>query len=574
MFLLDLFRSFLPLHNPIGFGASDFILLTVAAVLVLFALLWRPIVEPCVRSLAPRAGWCMLLLAVLPVALRLLLLAHHPIPTPSVSDEFSHLLVADTLLHFRLANPPHALHQFFETFFVLQEPAYGSIYAIGQGMVLVLGRLLFGHPWAGVALATAALCSLSYWMLRAWTTPGWALAGGLVCVMQFGPLCQWMNSYWCGSVPAAAGCLVFGALPRLRENGRPRDAALLALGLAINLLTRPYESVFLVLSVLLFFAPAPRKFVRAIPVMVLVITPSVVLTLAQNKHATGSWTTLPYMLSRYQYGVPTTFTFQPNPIPHRQLTPEQQLDYETQVAVHGKDTDTIGRYFERFLFRVRFNRFFWVAPLYLAFPFFILALREKRFIWVVATLLLVSLGTNFYPYFYPHYIAAVTCLFVLVSIAGLERLSRLSVRGRPVGQDAARLILFLGTAHFLFWYGVHLFENQPFTRPLEQFQTWDIINHDDPEGRIAIHNQLMKSPGKQLVFVRYWPQHAFQEWVHNAADIDGSPIVWARDLGAAENAKLVRYYPNRSAWLLEPDARPPKLTPYVPDLALQFETPP
>jgi hypothetical protein len=256
------------------------------------------------------------------------------------------------------------------------------------------------------------------------------------------------------------------------------------------------------------------------------------------------------------------------------LTPEQQLDYDTQVAVHGKDPDALGRYFERLLFRVRFYRFFWIAPLYLALPFFLLALREMRVLWIVATLLLFSLGTNFYPYFYPHYIAAAACLFVLVSITGLERLSRLSIRGRPVGQDAARVILFLCAAHFLFWYGVHLFENQPFTRPLEQFQTWDIINHDDPEGRIAIHDQLSKAPGKQLVFVRYWPQHTFQEWVHNAADIDGAPIVWARDLGTIENAKLVRYYPNRSAWLLEPDARPPKLTPYVPDSTLQFETPP
>jgi len=33
MFLFDFFRSFLPLHNPIGFGASDFIELALAALL-------------------------------------------------------------------------------------------------------------------------------------------------------------------------------------------------------------------------------------------------------------------------------------------------------------------------------------------------------------------------------------------------------------------------------------------------------------------------------------------------------------------------------------------------------------
>ena len=32
--MFDLFRSFLPLHNPIGFGATDFIELELAALLV------------------------------------------------------------------------------------------------------------------------------------------------------------------------------------------------------------------------------------------------------------------------------------------------------------------------------------------------------------------------------------------------------------------------------------------------------------------------------------------------------------------------------------------------------------
>lgn len=560
MFLFDLFRSFLPLHNPIGFGAADFIELAFTVLLVVLTLVFRPWIEPYARRFAVSTRWSMVLLAALPVALRLALVPHHAIPSPMVSDEFSHLLVADTLLHFRLANPTHVMHRFFETYFVLQEPKYSSIYAIGQGLVLATGRVLFGHPWAGVALSVAAFCSLCYWMLRAWTTPAWAFAGGVLAVIQFGPLNQWMNGYWGGAVSAAAGCLVFGALPRLREGGRTRDAAFLGLGLTLQLLTRPYESILLALSVLLFFLPALRKLARALPVVMLVLVPAIALTLLQNKQVTGSWIALPYVLSRYQYGVPTTFTFQPNPVPHRELTVEQDLDYKVQVAVHGDDTDTVTDYVSRLLQRMRFYRFFFLPPLYLALPFFFARLREFRFAWVVGALLIFALGANIYPYFYPHYIAAITCLCVLVSVAGLERLSRLSIRGRPAGMDAAVLILFLCGAHFLFWYGLHVFDNAEFSVALRQFETWDLINHDDPEGRIAIHAQLAKAPGKQLVFVRYWPKHLFQEWVHNEADIDAARIVWARDLGAAEDESLRRYYPDRTVWLLEPDARPPRLT--------------
>jgi hypothetical protein len=160
---------------------------------------------------------------------------------------------------------------------------------------------------------------------------------------------------------------------------------------------------------------------------------------------------------------------------------------------------------------------------------------------------------------------------VLVSVVGLERLGRWKPRGVAAGQEAARWIVFLCGAHFLFWYGLHVFENHDFAAAAIRYETWDAINHDDPEGRLAVNRELTETAGKHLVFVRYWPQHRFQEWVHNAADIDRSNVVWARDLGAAENEKLRRYYPDRTAWLLEPDDRPPKLVAYRPEQAGEIQ---
>jgi hypothetical protein len=558
MFLFDWFRSFLPLRNPIGFGAGDFMELAVAALLVLL-LLSRARVEPLLPSLAARTGWCMLLLAGLPVVLRLAMLAQSPVPTPSGADDFSHLLAADTLRHFRLANPAHPMHRFFESVFTLQEPSYSSIYPIGQGLALALGWMLFGHPWAGVVLSVAAFSALCYWMLRAWTTPGWALAGGLLAVIEFGPLRYWMNTYWGGAVSATAGCLIFGALPRLREHTRTRDALLLGAGLGLQVLARPFEAVLLAPCMAMFCLPDLRRMWRPLGIAALAALPAVGLTLLQNKQVTGSWMTMPYALSQYQYGVPTTFTVQPVPLPHRELTQQQRLDYDAQAAVHGTAPETVGTYVERLASRARFYRFFFFAALYLALPAFLPALRESRFVRVALAPAVLALGANFYPYFYPHYIAAATCVFVLASVIALDCLSRLTIRRRPAGMELARLILVLSAAHFLFWYGCHLFWT---TKPVSAYDTWDFVNHSDPEGRIAVNDRLAQAAGKQLVFVRYWPAHQFDEWIQNAADIDGSRVVWALDLGAAENEKLRRYYSDRTAWLLEPDARPPRLARY------------
>jgi len=56
------------------------------------------------------------------------------------------------------------------------------------------------------------------------------------------------------------------------------------------------------------------------------------------------------------------------------------------------------------------------------------------------------------------------------------------------------------------------------------------------------------------VLVRYAPEHNnHAEWIYNAADIDAEPIVWAADMDAAENARLLAYFKGRRVWLLEPD---------------------
>ncbi len=555
--MLPIAPSFLPLHNPLGFGAADFIELALAALLIVMYIL-GPIAEPQLRRLSSHTGWTMLVLAILPVVFRLALLPHFPVPTPTGSDDFSHLLVAGTLSHLRLANPTHPLHQFFEAIYILQEPSYSSMYPPGQGLVLALGKLVFGTPWAGVLLSAGAFCALCYWMLRAWVDPCWALAGGLLSIFQFGPLNQWMNTYWTSAIPAVAGCLVFGALARLRNPLHYKIALRTGLaggaGLAVHLIARPFESTLLALSAALFVPLLPwrterRTLLPALAAGLAMLLPAATLLLFQNKAVTGNWTTLPYQLSRYEYGIPATFVMQPNPIPHRQLTPEQDLNYRAECAIHGDAPETVSSYLERFGYRIRYYRFFVVPPLYLALVAFLVTIREWRYVWVVAAVGTFALRSNFYPYFYPHYVGATTSLFVLMSVVGLQKLNRLHF---------GRLLFLLCAALFAGWYGIAL------TGQDLQYDEWNFVNHGDPEGRIAINDELAKVPGQQLVFVHYAPQHKFHEWIHNDADIDAARVVWALDLGDAENKKLMDYYPGRRVWVVEPDAQPPRLRGYQP----------
>jgi hypothetical protein len=192
------------------------------------------------------------------------------------------------------------------------------------------------------------------------------------------------------------------------------------------------------------------------------------------------------------------------------------------------------------IYRVRYYRFYFYPPLYIALAVFLARVRAYPQVWIVVTFAIFALGSNFYPNFLPHYIAALTCLFVLVSVEGLRMLNRTAA------------VLLFGLC-------------------LMQFAL-SPIDLRVPERRIEVSRELAAIPGKLLVLVRYWPQHIFQEeWVYNAADIDGARVVWARDLGDAEDRKLLDYYPDRKVLLLEPDARPPRIGPYVPAPAPEKE---
>ena len=79
--------------------------------------------------------------------------------------------------------------------------------------------------------------------------------------------------------------------------------------------------------------------------------------------------------------------------------------------------------------------------------------------------------------------------------------------------------------------------------------------------RAELTQQLMESPGQDLVVVRY-AVPSTEQWVYNTANIDSSEIVWAREISDQAREELIEYFSDRKIWLLDTTVEPSKLEPF------------
>ena len=469
--------------------------------------------------------------------------------TPMSSDEYGFLLNADTFRHGRLTNPPHPLWKHFENFYILQQPTYTSKYWPAQGAAIAAGWIALGHPMHGVRLSGALACAAVFWMLCGWFDRKWAMAGTMLAVTSF-VVFDWNQTYLGGDVALLAGALCLGALVRLTREPRSRDAFLLGAGIAILSNSRPFEglifSVCLGISLLAWIvAEGRRRF--GLPILVRRIAMPLVVVMGldlawialYSAAVTGDPFTIPYAVYIRRYEAVPLFLFQNPLIP---LAPT------CTMAAYNDAVIAQFRIFQTFHgLAIEDSRRLLTIALTLVsvggLPFFVLGVRafvrggQMLLPLVIAISIVTALSVfPFEPYYFAHLVPAV----LILTVAG--------IRSLPAGSLVGLAGVLLPAAQLL---AILLFVAKQSAAPS--------AGHN---AREAVEARLRSIDGKHLVVVKEECSPANWGFVYNDADVDASKIVWARDLGAKDNAALLAYYRDRRTWLLEIERGEARIRPF------------
>jgi hypothetical protein len=520
--------------------------------------------------LAQRKSLSVFLCGLSVIVLRVALLPLNPVPIPFVTDDFSFLLATDTFLHGRLTNPTPAMWMSFETIHETMKPTYATMYFPGEALILAAAKVLLGNPWFGALAVSALMCAALCWMLQAWLPANWALLGGFIAVLRLGLFSYWTNSYHAaGSLAALGGALVLGGLPRLTRTARLRYGIPMALGAAILVLTRPYEGLLLCLPVAAVLGrwliggknrPGAASLVRGAILPLGILVAAVSWLGYYDYRAFGKPTTLPYTVDRNTYAIAPYYVWQqarPEPVYNNAAMRDF---YEFEALYYRKIHSPAG--FVPYTLQKAGFMFLFYAGFVLLIPLLMIrrVFLDRRIRFLVICVLLLAAGMVIEIFLLPHYVAPFTAAFYAIGLQAMRHLRVWRPEGKPAGLALTRLtvvgcLLLAGLGA-----GAAPLHIVP--------KYWNLIWFG-PEGygveRAQVEAALKQLPGGQLAIVRYGPGHIAtdEEWVYDGADIDNSKVVWARELDPEHNKELIHYYAGRTAWLVEPDVFPPRVSPYL-----------
>ena len=509
-------------------------------------------IERGLKRIATRPYASMVLIAALALACRVILIPFMQVD-PLIPDETSLRLQADTYLHGRLGNPA-VYSPDMTAIYTLLKPSYASIYPVLRSLPLFIGELLFSNLWIGVWLTVILMCVTTYWALRAYVSPAYALIAALIVVLRFAVFNFWVNSYFGPTLTAIGGLLLLGGYARLIRKPTLGSAFSVGAGAFFLMTTRPFEGMIfslpLAIGLLVHFLRSPeqrRSLLMPGMVAASLVLAGLALTVIHNQAVTGDWKKAPYTLYREESGGSPAFLFDAPLAPRDPVLYQPEHDTFDNEAInyaHGKSLGGVASV-EASRFEQFWNFYIGVA---LTVPFLIGLFDLRRHVAVLMALAILAVGLSFETFDWAHY-ASPALGVVMVSVAlGLQRLRLCALGGRAIGVSLSRLLPLAIVAGLALPVVSVLNMNAKLELPRLVSSSCCWI----PRGNVhaAVERALARSGDRKFVVVDTGPRSPPYQWiVYNDADPGGSAMIWLNE-DARLNPRTFTRYPGRTIWHL------------------------
>ena len=459
------------------------------------------------------------------------------------NDEFSYLIQARMLAqgHLWLAPYPSDIAPFFDSFYLIVDRVYASVYFPGTALLTVPIIWMDLPYWVMPLLASAAALAFFYLI----TAELFGAVRGLVAVLMLLGLAYFRFTalMLLSEAPAILWQMVLlWAWFRWRKSARPLWALLIGVAAGLYAITRPLDAVCVcgtvgiaMLIQLLRQRPSPAIWLSTAGCILLGAAPFLTLQAVQNVGVMGKWT---MSSSAYTFGkedprFPMGFgRLEDKILIDSPQTPKQQWfnwiagfylkhDFKSAVTdwkVRGKDlaNDTLP------------------APLVvILIPVALVSLWEMRRAVIVLSMLLFLAAYTVYPINLPHYVVAIMPAMTWCVLMGWESVERA-------------------------WYGARATVGVFLLLALAGLSIHNICRNDVRAvpglglfGELRQINQYLRRlpAAPAVVLFRFDPTVCtfYNEPVYNAdtAWPDDARVVHARDLGMPRDFTLVEYYAQR-----------------------------
>ena len=467
---------------------------------------------------------------------------------PRLHDECSYTLQARMLSDGELWGPRHALADFFETFYVLDRPVYGSIYFPGTAMMNVPGIWLRLPSWVVPILLAALVIALSY-RVTAELVDG--AAGLLVALLVLSArLFRTYSTMVMAEMPVMLlGLLMLWAWLRWRRERRVGWALAVGAFAGWAAITRPVDALAFAIPVGLSMAWALRRAPRALMArtagaLCLGALPFLALQATLDWGTTGAPWRTPYVSYLEQNQPGSAFGTETGGVAagsHSTLL-QKRINWSELAA--GQRSSRANGVLAWAALRLRFTGSV-VLPcailLLLIPPGLLLAGARGRWV-VLAAVPLSLLLYAFNPFFLRHYALPLTMATALCAVLGARAVqgafaSPLYRRTAGAGLTVALVALAIGSLP------------QVNAQAPDEIYRTPLLDYT--------REAMAQIPAPAVVLFRFnRSSNTFEEPVYNldVAEPDDAPIIRAHDLGARDG-ELLRYYaqrqPSRTFWLFD-----------------------